>query len=400
MLVRIVGVCIAALCGYAGYWSARWTMADWAIRSSVEQALRLAPGNPDYYLRLAQAKPEVALSALERAAVLNPLSSPVWLELAAAAEEHHDLRKAEVSLLRAVQLDKTFAPRWLLAEYYSRRHDPRQFWPAVRAALATSYDDVGPLFDMCWEMAPEPGVIEERALPERADVWRQYFDFLLSKNLLDAAESIASRIVAYATQDDVPSLLRFCDRLLEKNEGARAVETWNRLAAKHLVDYPALAPDRGLSLTNGDFAKEFLSQAFDWRVSSPDGIFFRQDVSPPGLWFEFSGKQPEHCELMSQWVPVKPAKPYRLAVSYETEGLEGDTGIDWRVVDVRTSKDLLAGAGRVLASERREKTEPYTFRTPAEADLVKLVLAFDRALGTVRIKGSLSLGSVALGLDR
>jgi|CZKX01.1.fsa_nt_gi tetratricopeptide (TPR) repeat protein len=133
-------------------------------------------------------KPALALSALERAAVLNPLNSSVWIELAGAAEAHNDFRAAESSLLRAVKLDKTFAPRWLLAEYYSRRHDQAHFWPAVRAALATSYDDVTPLFDLCWELAPEPRVIQDRALPDRPDVWRQYFDFLLSKNRLDAAD--------------------------------------------------------------------------------------------------------------------------------------------------------------------------------------------------------------------
>src|ERR1039458_1266619 len=229
MLVRTIGAFIAMLCGYACYWSARWAIADWAIRSSVEHALRLAPGNPEYYLRLARAKPALALSALRRAADLNPLNSSVWIELAGAAEEHQDFRGAESSLLRAVQLDKTFAPRWLLAEYYSRRHDQTHFWPAVRAALATSYDDVTPLFDMCWELAPEPAIIQQRALPARPDVWRQYFDFLLSKNRLDAAESIAGQLVEHATKDTVPSLLRYCDRLLENNEGSRAVETWNQI---------------------------------------------------------------------------------------------------------------------------------------------------------------------------
>lgn len=400
MLVRTIGAFIAMLCGYACYWSARWAIADWAIRSSVEHALRLAPGNPEYYLRLARAKPALALSALRRAADLNPLNSSVWIELAGAAEEHQDFRGAESSLLRAVQLDKTFAPRWLLAEYYSRRHDQTHFWPAVRAALATSYDDVTPLFDMCWELAPEPAIIQQRALPARPDVWRQYFDFLLSKNRLDAAESIAGQLVEHATKDTVPSLLRYCDRLLENNEGSRAVETWNRLAAKHLLDYPELAPSRGVSLTNGAFAKEFLSQAFDWRVSTTDGLFFRQDLSPAGLWFEFSGKQPEHCEVLSQFVPLEPAKAYRLAVTYETEGLGGDTGLNWRVVYGSSGADLLRGAGHVIASERREKAEPYQFQTPADARLAKLVLAYDRVLGTVRIQGSISLRSAALGFDQ
>ncbi len=388
------------LCGYACYWSARWAIADYAIRSGVQLALRLAPGNPDYYVRLAQAEPALALSALQRAAELNPLSSSVWIELAGAAEEHNDFRRAESSLLRAVQLDKTFAPRWLLADYYARRHDQAQFWPAVRAALAASYDDVTPLFDLCWKLAPEPRVIQDQALPDRPDVWSQYFDFLLAKNRPDAADAIANQIMQHAGPDNVPSLLLYCDRLLEKNEVSRAVEIWNLLAAKHLLDYPPLAPRLGVSLTNGALAKEFLSRAFDWRVSTTEGIFYRQDVSPYGLRFDFSGKQPEHCQLLSQFVPVEAGREYRLVVRYETEDLEGDTGVAWRVMDGGAGADLLRGSGQVMASERRENAAPYKFHTPADAGLIKLVLAYDRAPGTVRIEGSLSLRSAALGFDQ
>jgi tetratricopeptide (TPR) repeat protein len=391
-----MGVIIAMLCGYACYWSARWTAADYAVRSSIALALRLAPGNPDYYVRLAQAEPALALSALQRATQLNPLSSSVWIDLAGAAEEHHDLPMAERCLLRAVELDKTFAPRWLLAEYYSRRRDQARFWPAMRAALATSYDDVTPLFDTCWDLAPDPAVIRNRALPERPDVWRQYFDFLLAKDRLDAADEIANQIMKHAGPDTVPSLLRYCDRLLENNQGSRAMETWNRLAAKHLLDYPALAPDRGVSLTNGAFAKEFLSQAFDWRAPPSGGVFLRHDTSPPGLRFDFSGQQSEHTELLNQFVPVAPARQYRLAMRYETEGLEGDAGLAWHVVDPRNNADLLRGDGRITASERRERAGLYAFDTPPDTSLLKLVLAYDRVLGTVRINGSLSLTSTAL----
>jgi hypothetical protein len=177
------------------------------------------------------------------------------------------------------------------------------------------------------------------------------------------------------------------------------VETWNLLAAKHLLDYPALSPRQGVSLTNGSFAKAFLSRAFDWRVSAPSEIFYRQDVSPAGLRFDFTGKQPEHCELMSQFVPVEAARVYRLAVSYETEGLEGDTGIAWRVVDTKNGTDLLRGSGHMMASERRQEAEPYKFQTSADTSLVNLVLAYDRPLGTVRIEGSLSLENAALRFD-
>jgi tetratricopeptide (TPR) repeat protein len=404
MLVRISGALTAMFCGYGCYWSIRWAVADYDVRnlsqSTIEHALRLAPGNPDYYSRLALAEPQLALSALQRAADLNPLDSSAWIELAGAAEEHAEFRRAESALLRAVDLDKTFAPRWLLAEYYSRRHDQAHFWPAVRAALATSYDDVTPLFEMCWDLAPEPGIIVDRALPSRPDIWRQYFDFLLAKNRLAAADAIANQLMQHVGRDTVPSLLLYCDRLLEKNQVSRALETWNLLAAKRLLDYPSLAPRQGASLTNGNFAKALLSSAFDWRVSTPEEILYRRDVSPPGLRFDFSGKQPEHCELLSQFVPVEAAREYKLVVNYETEDLEGDPGIGWRIVDVKSGTDLLRGAGHMTASEREEKAEAYKFHTPADARLVKLVLAYDRPLGAVRVEGSLSLRNTALGFDQ
>jgi cytochrome c-type biogenesis protein CcmH/NrfG len=119
MLIRIIGVFASILCAYACYWAVRWSVADYAAKNPsparIEFALRLAPENPEYYVRLAQADPAQALSAMQRATLLNPLSSSGWIELARASEAHHDLPGAEQSLLRAVQLDKTFAPRWLLA---------------------------------------------------------------------------------------------------------------------------------------------------------------------------------------------------------------------------------------------------------------------------------------------
>src|ERR1039457_5228677 len=95
MLVRITGAFLAMLCGYGCYWSARWALADYATRSSVARALRLAPGNPDYYMLQAQAEPALAVSALTRAADLNPLNSSVRIELAGAADAHGDLPRAE-----------------------------------------------------------------------------------------------------------------------------------------------------------------------------------------------------------------------------------------------------------------------------------------------------------------
>ena len=47
---------------------------------------------------------------------------------------------------------------------------------------------------------------------------------------------------------------------------------------------------------------------------------------------------------------------------------------------------MLLGAGHVIASAHWKKAEPYNFFTPAEARLVKLVLADERRPGQCRSK--------------
>jgi len=398
---RLLGALAGALFCWACYWSIRLAYADHLAndrsRPAVERAIGLVPGNPEYYVRLAEANPSSALTAMEKAVALNPLNSSTWIDFARIAEEQKDFQRAESCLLRAVRLDRTFAPRWLLAEYYFRRPDPSRFWPAVRAALATSYDDVAPLFDECWQLAPSPETILAQAIPDRQDVLRQYLDYLLAKKRLDLAEPVASEVMGHAGRDDVAPLLSYCDGLLAKNLALPALEIWNSLVKKQLLDYPALVPEKGAS-TNGDFEKPFLSTAFDWRLADLPGILTRRGGSPPMLRLSFSGKQPETCEILSEFVPLAPARKYRLSVRYETNEIEGATGLSWRVLDVRDGADLLEGTGQLKGKERVEGEEEFSFTTPAETQLARVALRYQRVLGTVRITGSISLRNVKLSI--
>jgi hypothetical protein len=48
------------------------------------------------------------------------------------------------------------------------------------------------------------------------------------------------------------------------------------------------------------------------------------------LRLSFSGKQPETCEILSEFVPLAPARKYRLRIRYEANEIGGDTGLNWR----------------------------------------------------------------------
>ncbi|MFN7993809.1 MAG: hypothetical protein U0Q18_09425 [Bryobacteraceae bacterium] len=402
-MIRIIAALSFCGCLFLGYESARLALADFfahqGSRAAISRAVTITPTNPDYYVTLSELDPPSAASALDRAAALSPANSSLWLAVAATSETYGDFSKAESALLHAIRLDRTFAPRWSLAQFYFRRRDNEKFWPAVKAALTASYDDASPLFDLCWTRSPDPLVILERAIPERPAVLRQYFDFLIARDQLDAADAVAGRLLKRSGPDMLPSMLAYDDRLLQKDDVERALRVWNALAGKHLIDYPSLDPAVGLSLTNGLLAKPFLGRGFDWRLYPQPGIYLRRTLSPALVRFDFSGSQLEFCELLTQFVPVSPRRQYRLAVRYSTDNLSGTTGLAWSALAPSGGTDLLAGAGRVAATDRRGQSAEYSFSTPPQTRLVRLVLAYRRASGTVRIEGSLSVSQVDLRLQ-
>ena len=392
MWPRILNATITAACCCGAYWTLRAGFAAYAAadfdKSALERGIRWTPGNPDYYAALAEADPAGALAGIRKAAELNPYSSGVWMEYSRVAEARTDFSVAEACLLKAVHLDNTFAPRWLLSEYYYRRGDARRFWPAIQGALAKSYDDVSPLFQKCWELTSDPDAVLQ-VMPPRADVLSQYLDFLVNqKNRLDLAVTVAERLQGFPDPKITSSPLNLCDRLLQAGQAGEAVRIWNGLARARLVPPGQLPGEHGAALTNGKFLQPFLEHGFDWRMTAVDGVYER-GASDGSLRFTFSGKQPEQCELLSQWVPLTAGHKYKFRVRYETDGLEGETGLAWRVLDAKGGADLLAGSGRLAASTGAE--QGLVFAAPANSSLARLVLGYQRVLGSSRISGSVTL---------
>lgn len=393
---RVTGLAAIGLLGTAFYWTVRLERADWLFvkgdAASIRQAIRLAPGNAEYYSALAQAEPGRAVEILQAGVDLNPRNSSLRLELGLAAEEHGDLPNAEAAMLKAMRLDTGFAPRWALADFYFHRHDAEKFWPTVKSALAVSYGDLSDQFRDCWALTSDPQTILTRAIPNRPVVLRQYLDFLLSEGRLDAAEPVASKVLASAGKDAVPSLLNYCDRMLAKSRGAQALPVWNGLAKRQLIPYPELAAGTAEVPVNGDFRKPGLGHGFDWRLPVADGIY--ADRTPSGLMLSFSGKQPENVEVLSQYVPLLPARRYVLTVRYRVSSIGAESGLMCALVSP-DGKDLLDDRGLVPGGEG-EVEQKVPFQTAADSTLARLVFGYRRVLGTTRIEGTLTLQEFAL----
>src|SRR4029077_3815419 len=103
---------------------------------------------------------------------------------------------------------------------------------------------------------------------------------------------------------DVPLLLAVCDLWIESNNPGDALDIWNGLAAGRRIPFSRLEPARAAMLTNGDFRVSPTSHGFDWRLAAVEGVSASIDEGG-GLRLSFSGKQPENCAPVTQFVPVQ-----------------------------------------------------------------------------------------------
>ena len=380
--------------GWADYWFRKETLAG------TEKALTITPGQASYYYRLAVLSsdeyPARVIEALKRAVALNPADAHSWIDLGLQYEAGGNNVRAERCLVRAAAEDAEYLPKWTLANYYFRHNDPSRFWFWAKQAAAMAYGDPLPLFRLCGQME-EDGKLIDRLAIRNPSVRASYLSYLTVQNRIDLVGPSSQRIIEENRQSDTPLLLAVCDRLLDQSRVSEALDIWNRLAEAHEIPFGARSSTTRPALTNGSFTIAPTSQGFDWRLPEVDGISVASEESPGGLRFTFSGRQPERCEVLVQYVPVQENRNYKLKCLYRTSGIPAGAGLAWRITDKNTGRDL--SEERDLSSER-ETEDQVSFGAPAGCRLVRLSLIYQRSLGTTRIAGFVVLRSIGVELAK
>ena len=388
-IANALRVSVASACCFAIFCCWKLARADYLYREdtaeSVRSAIRLAPDAWEYYLRLSQLDPGDAKELLDSAVRLNNYNAPADIELGLRYEADGQYERAERLLLAAFDIDHTYLPRWSLANFYFRRDEMPAFWNWARSAAQMPSDDIGPLFELCWRESPDPEKIRQAILNDSPEVIRQYLKFLLKKQQLAAAASIAPQLIRYGAADtDRALLFSTVDRLVTADDGNKANAIWRLLVDHHWTIADATIPN------NGRFARDPLPVSLDWRLPSYSGL--HSWPGPSGLETEFTGDQPEDCIIAEQAMVLQPGS-YVMEYSFQTANIRPGTGLHWEI-DVGNS-DTQIGNSADLSSETM-KQEAWEFSVPADVSLLRLRLAYRRALGTPRISGTLVVPSVQI----
>ena len=227
----------------------------------LERAVQLSPDNPEYRVSLASVltahgDDDNAVRLLKQAAGLNPHDSRVWIALGLLSESSGDREHAEQYLIRATRVDRTFDPKWALANFYYRQADVNNFWQWARqsAEMAPEGDDLADYFRVCLTLTNDVKFILEDVIPDKIAIQERFLSYLLDEHRTMDAETVAEQLIPRAGAAQTPLLLRYCEALIAANRSGPAVAVWNALAAKKLIRERPLAPEADGFLTNGDFA--------------------------------------------------------------------------------------------------------------------------------------------------
>lgn len=396
----------------AGVWSVRVGVADgWAGTETVagtEKAIGWTPQRAEYHVRLALLLSDSdagrAEAELRRAAALQPTDARTWIELGLRHEARGEYAGAEQCLLRAAEEDKQYLPRWTLTNYYYRRGDTERFWEWAGSAARMMPGDPMPLFRLCGRVVEDGRLMERLAIRDQ-DVRAAYLAHLVGDGRVDVAGQATAGVLEANRVEDVPLLMTACDRMVEEARPGEALGIWNQLAAHGRIPFGALDPAQGKSLTNGEFAVAPTSRGFDWRLPGVEGVSSSREENPPGLRLTFSGRQPESCEALVQYVPVQEKEGRELRFVYQTSGIGAGSGLTWRLTDVNGGRSVALGRagedGKVVESATGlsanvETLGKLAFVAPAGCRLVRLALTYQRAAGTTRIEGFIILRRMEL----
>jgi tetratricopeptide (TPR) repeat protein len=357
----------------------------------LDTAIGLVPGNSTYWRELgARTNSE---SAIERALRLNPRDSQAWIELGLKAESEGNFAKAERSLRHATIIDKTHKPAWTLANYYFRRDDRNEFWLWAERSGATAGPDILPLMSLAWNKKPEPDQFL-KMIPKNPEPLQQAFIFLSWRAPPREVQPVLDEFLKVVNSGHVPLLLDYCDRLLGRARECpecldQAVALWNRLADRQLMSQGRVDPAN--SPVNSHLSKPLLGRGFDWRTEAK-GISIRHGPLPK---VQFSGSQPEDCEVLWQYIPVEPHRRFEIVFRYRATDTPAMDALAWRVYEAPNGPDLAEMAAHDLA-DGDWRTQRMRFQSGSGTRLVKLALVHRRRVGSTRARGDLSWGALSL----
>jgi tetratricopeptide (TPR) repeat protein len=402
--VVFFAVCLALSMVYIGL-AARTFLADRLAQrldlESLQLAAQMEPGNADYQYRLGhyflqtQHQPDTAAQFLKSATGLNPHNSSYWLELSRSYRRLGNKDEQDEALQRAITADpSTPDVAWEAANFYWTLGETDKALQKFRVVLENDPYLPPAALESCWRIKPDVEALLRDVVPNNAEVYSSFLDFLISKNEPAAAARVWARMVEFQRPVETHHIFEYVRYLIKRREVAEAQQVWRQAAT--LCDLSGYQSSPGNLVVNGDFSLPVLNGGFDWLYEKSPDIALALDSTElrsghRSLSIVFDSRGIEDAGIR-QLIPVEPNTKYEFSAYFKSEGLEGAGGPRFLLEDGFGS--LSYYASEELKDADFWKPVSGTFSTGVDTRL--LVLRIQRVPAGNAIRGKLWIGSVRL----
>jgi tetratricopeptide (TPR) repeat protein len=397
VLVFLAGVYLLL----AGTEFAASVFASRAELSSLERAVRLAPGNADYRHRLGRyfafvaGDPQSAIESLRSAVALNPHAAHYWLDLAAAYQVTGDLADQGSALDRALQAEPTASDvAWEAANFFLIEGDIDRALHEFRVVIENDAGLKDDALRACWRVRPDTDALLRDAVPARAHCLISFLNLLKSKQETEGVIQTWNRLAQSHEKFPNRYLYEQVRYLIDVHRPDAAMAAWKQSA--DTLGLSAYLPTEDNLVVNGDFSLDILNGGFDWNYVNRIGVrplldpsAFHQGRRSLSLTFEGPGINDAGIQ---QLIPVRGATTYDFSVYYKSADFEGAGGPQIVLRDAYTGTPLYTSDSLNDADFWKEVHSKVT--TPDSTNLLRL--AIERFPAGAAIRGKLWLDNFQL----
>lgn len=319
-----------------------------------------------------------SVADLEQTVRFAPEDYRYWLELGRAYEQTENYEKAEKAFQRAVKIAPEYSNvHWHLGNYYLRRGQEAESFPALRKSAETSAVYREQVFSVVWDYFEKDKTKLEQLAGEKPDMRAGLAKFYAAKELPEDSLRIWNTLneADKTRNQDIARLI--AQALYDKRFYRSSIEFVRQLGIETQVQAETVQ-NGGFELPIAADAKEAY---FGWQITRKEKIEVNTDPvrkkeGNKSLRVSFNGFTGIEVKNILQIVAVESNKKYRLSYWLKTDNLKSAGTPTLEILNANDEKIITTGAA-IPSGTNDWSPVTIEFTVPPTAEAI--ALRFDRA---------------------
>ena len=335
------------------------------LPNEMRKGAEMVPGNAEIWDRLGRyyllsfSDPNIplAISTLQRAVDVDPLSENYWLDLATAYDANGDTAGAERAYEEAHRVYPTSAVvDWNYGNFLLRENKQAQALDEIDKAVRGDPNLLTLAISRVWHSSEDVNELLDHVIPPNVNSYTQALDFFESIHQLQPGMAVWERLVACKQPIALARIFNFWNDLMREDDNVEALRIWNEGVAA--AGEPGLAVQGESLISDGTFREGFPNGGLGWRWTAQGGTVIDFDSATPdgkgrSVRLDFSGTVNSNITEPLQYVAVQPGKTYHFHAAIRTDQISTDSGLRFLLDDA-------THAGMRMQSEDLTGTHPWT----------------------------------------